>query len=524
MRRRTLLGAGLATLALSFVLGARFGPGSGGGERLFAQVLQHVEADAVDSLSHDAVMERAARGLVAQLKDPYAEVYSPEEIAEFRRNTLKNNYGGVGMRIEAVSGAIMVSAVLPGTPGERGGVAPGDRILVVDSVPVTGLPLDQVSSRLLGKPGTTVQVEFQRDGAPAPIRTRFLRAEIRVPAVPYAVMLAGEVGYFPLQSFNESSSGDVERALLDLRRRGARGYILDLRGNGGGSLDQALDIAGLFARPGQEVAQVRYRGKPAEVHRATRVAPIDSLPVVVLVDGYTASASEIVAGSLQDHDRALVVGMPSFGKGLVQTLFPLEDGWAMKITTGKWYTPSGRSIQADHGRLGDERFIEYAAGDTSANARPRFRSDAGRTILGGGGVTPDVTVAPDTLTGADRELARLLAAVPAEWYAAAYATGFEHRRQVRPDFAIQAEWREALWRRLEAANVKVTRAQFDAGRHLIDRSLEQWTARLAFGDSLALRRSVDDDRQLETALDYLHRATTQRTLIALADTPGSGGG
>lgn len=522
--RPTLLGAGLATIALSFVLGARFGPGTGDGERLFSQVLQHVERDAVDSLGPDAVLERAARGLVSQLNDPYAELYSAEELAAFRRNTLKNNYGGIGLRIEAVSGAIMVSAVLPGTPGERGGVAAGDRILAVDSVPVSGLPLDQVSARLLGTPGTPVVVDFQRDAAPTPIRTRFQRAEIRVPAVPYAVILDGGIGYFPLQSFNESSTGDVERALLDLRRRGARGYILDLRGNGGGSLDQALGIAGLFGRPGQEVASVRYRGKAAEVYRAERVARIDSLPVVVLVDGYTASASEIVAGSLQDHDRALVVGTPSFGKGLVQTLFPLDDGWALKITTGKWYTPSGRSIQADHGRLGDERFVEYAGTDSGAAGRPRFRSDAGRTILGGGGVTPDVTVSPDTLAGADRDLARLLAAQPSAWYAALYQTGYERRHSVRPDFVVAPAWREDLWHRLESAGFKVTRTQFDAGSRLIDRSLEQATARLAFGDSLALRRSVDDDRQLATALDYLRRAASQRTLIALAGTAGRGGG
>jgi len=237
-----------------------------------------------------------------------------------------------------------------------------------------------------------------------------------------------------------------------------------------------------------------------------------------MVNGYTASASEIVSGSLQDHDRGLVVGTPSFGKGLVQTLFPLEGGWAMKITTGKWYTPSGRSIQADHDRLGDERFVEYDDKEPadSAKKRPMFKSDAGRVILGGGGVTPDVTVQPDTLAAAEREFARAIGAQQSQWYVAVYGVSRDIKGTIKYDFQVKPEWREQVWNKLQETKVTVTRPQFDAAQSLVDRELENRVASLAFGDSAAFRRASRWDKQLRTALDYLKRGATQRELLALA--------
>ncbi len=522
MRRRHLLAAtalfGLPLVAGAFLLQSQQPVD---GARLFAQVLSRIETNAVDSLDRSTIYERAARGLIKNLNDPYADLYSPEELASFQRQTLRNNYGGIGMVIESQEGAIIVNRVFPNTPSERGGVIAGDRILTVDSAAVTGWKLEAVSGRLLGEAGTEVHVTFQRAGIPQPVKATFTRAVIRVPAVPYSIVIHDDVGYIPLQSFNESAAADVERSLASLKQDGAKAFILDLRGNGGGSLDQALEIGNLFFQPGAEIASVRHRGKAPEVYRANRTSVIDSMPVVVLVDGYTASASEIVAGSLQDHDRALIIGTNSFGKGLVQTLFPLEGGWAMKLTTGKWYTPSGRSIQADHERLGDERFVEYDASpaDSAEHKRPVFRSDAGRTVLGGGGVVPDVTVDPDTLSTAERDLARAYQPQYSLWYVAVYNTALELKNKVSPDFAVKPAWRDDLWSRLQKAKVTVTRQQFDAGGELIDRSLEQRVASLAFGDSAAFRRSIKWDKQVQAALDYIQRGRTQRQLLALAPPP-----
>jgi carboxyl-terminal processing protease len=242
--------------------------------------------------------------------------------------------------------------------------------------------------------------------------------------------------------------------------------------------------------------------------------------VVVLIDQYSASASEIVAGALQDQDRALVVGQASFGKGLVQTLFPLEGGWAIKLTTGKWYTPSGRSIQGEHKQLADGRFVEYAPDsaetDSARRARPQFKSASGRVVLGGGGVTPDVLVKPDTITTPELEFVRSTATKAAAIYTQVYGYARELKGEVKSDFTVTQAWRDELYRRLVAADVKVDRKMYDAAQPYIDRTLERYVATLAFGDSAAFRRSIPDDRQLLTALDYIKKARNQRDMLAMA--------
>jgi carboxyl-terminal processing protease len=508
-------------LAVPLVAGAFFrqSPTPADGLRLFSQVLQRIQDNAVDSLSKSDLYEKAARGLIKNLKDPYADLYSPEELASFQRNTLRNNYGGLGMQIERQDDQIVVARVFPNTPAATGGVIPGDHIVQVDTTVVTGFKIEEVSSRLIGQPGTAVNVVFQRPGVTEQVKGRFVRAIIRVPAVAYTLMLDGNVGYIPLLSFNESAAQDVERALLDLRRRGARSYVLDLRGNGGGSLDQALDISDLFLKPGQEIVQVRHRGRTPEIANATRASIIDSTPVVVMVDGASASASEIVAGALQDHDRGLVVGTTSFGKGLVQTLFPIEGGWAIKLTTGKWYTPSGRSIQAEHERLGDDRFVEFEAGSApsdSARKRPVFKSDAGRTILGGGGITPDVVVTRDSATEAERELGKAVGAAFNTWYVTMYSYAIDMKPRLTRDFTVTQAHRDEFFNRLMKAKIGVTRPQFDAAQSVIDRNLDLWFSRLAFGDSTEFRRTSASDPQMQATLDLLRRATTQRQLLAAA--------
>jgi carboxyl-terminal processing protease len=520
IRKKLATIVGVAALPLiigAFVLQAQAGSD---GPRLFAQVLRTVEQYAVDSLSQAEIYEKAARGLVKGLNDPYADLYSPDQLASFQRNTLGNNYGGIGMQIENQDGLITVTTVFPGTPGERGGVQAGDRIMVVDSVPTSGMRLEEVSRRLTGPPGTQVHVSFAREGVGELIRTTFTRAVIQVPAIPYTLVLDQGVGYVPLQRFNESAGAQVERAIQALRDRGVRSYVIDLRRNPGGSLEQALEISNLFLNRGVEIASVRHRGREPEVFRATRRSIIDSTSLVVLIDNYSASASEIVAGALQDHDRALVLGTSSFGKGLVQTLYPLDGGWAIKLTTGKWYTPSGRSIQGEHQQLEDGRFVEYAPDtaetDATKRARPEFRSTGGRIVYGGGGITPDVVVRGDTLSDAEQEFLRALGPKWPTMSNTLYAYALELKSRVRPDFTVPQAWLDELYDRLQRAEVPVERALYDQAAPYLTRLLEFRVAGLAFGDSAAFRRAVPQDRQLLTALEYLQKGRTQRELLALA--------
>src|ERR671914_2227940 len=314
--------------------------------RLFDQVFSIVTDRYVDSVPAAMAYERAARGLVDQLDDPYSELLAPSAREEFARGT-NGRYGGIGMLLEEIQGTVGVARVFPHTPAEEGGVREGDRIVAIGDSSTRDWGLSRVSDALRGTPGSPVTVTFLRPGVTDPIRSKFTRRIVRVPAVPYSMMIETRVGYIPLQTFNENAADEVREAIEQLRRAGARGLILDLRENGGGIVEQSLAVTGLFLREGQEIVRVRGRDSREEVARSEEPPVESSMPLVVLADESSASASEIVAGALQDHDRALVVGQTTFGKGLVQSVFPLDGGYALKLTTAKWYTPSGRSIHKD---------------------------------------------------------------------------------------------------------------------------------------------------------------------------------
>jgi len=314
--------------------------------RLFDQVLSIVGDRFVDSIATGALYEKAARGMVEELRDPYSELYTPKELEAFNTTT-GGFYGGIGMLIEDQNGTIIISKVYPNTPAEEAGIREGDRIIGVDTSSTRGWKVDQVSSGLKGPPGTKVKARFARPGVNEVIEVEFTRRTIRIPAIPFALMLEGKTAYIPLQQFNETTSREFAAELQRLLREGATGLVIDLRRNTGGFLDQALTLSNFFVPKGAELATVRGRNTPVERYVAERDPIAPRLPIVILTDGYTASASEIVAGALQDHDRALIVGTTSFGKGLVQSVYRLDGGYAIKLTTGKWYTPSGRSIQKE---------------------------------------------------------------------------------------------------------------------------------------------------------------------------------
>jgi len=476
------------------------------GARLLDQVVARLQREAIDSLSLDEIYERAARGLVRQVDDPYAALFSPAEMQRFSRESLGNAYGGVGLLIEDQDGLIVVSRVFPNTPGEQGGVLAGDRIVEVDGESVRGFKLDQVSRKLLGRPGTPVEVVLQREGAAEPIRYRLVRATVHVPGVPYAMLFNGHVGYVSLQRFNDMAGEELGTAVEGLVSRGATSMILDLRGNPGGDLEQSIRVANLFLPPDAEVVTVRYRNRPIEVRKTTTPPVLPTLPLIVLTDSGSASASEIVAGALQDHDRAVLLGTTSFGKGVVQTLYPLDGGWTLKLTNAKWYTPSGRSIQRD--RTDPDSLPRQVS-------RPAYKSAHGRTVLGGGGIVPDVEVGSDTLTTPEQQLQRALSVKARESNVALQQLARDLKPRVKYDFTVQPAWRDTLYRRLTRSGVEVTRAQWDASRSMVDRLIEQRLARTAFGDSAAFRRWAPSDAQLRRALALLGSARSQEELLAM---------
>jgi carboxyl-terminal processing protease len=510
------------------------------GARLFDQVLSLVADRFVDTVDNAALYEKAARGLVQELEDPYSELLTPKQLQRFSTSST-GRYGGIGMRIEEQDGLITVVQVFPNTPAEMAGIQEGDRIVQVDTASTRGWSTEQVSSALLGTPGTQVSVRFVRPGVSEVISHRLTRATIHIPAVPYAFMLDSRIGYVNLGTFNESASEELESNVDRMLKSGASGIILDLRGNPGGILDQGLAVADIFLDGGHEIASVRGRSMMSQQFVAKGKAKMPNMPLVVLVDGYTASASEIVAGALQDHDRALVVGTTSFGKGLVQTVFPLEGGYALKLTTAKWFTPSGRSIQKDRkddatqllasiGRPGDttaargvetmrprEEVPDSLETDAVKKNRPVFRSDAGRIVYGGGGITPDVIIPDDTVTSREQEFLKAIAPKSSQVRIALWNYAQELKPRVSdPSFQVRPEWREEFYRRLVAAKVDVDRQLFDAARPTIDKWLSHFVTRFAFGDSAAARREIPDDPQLLRAIELMKKGSTQKDLFAVA--------
>lgn len=490
------------------------------GALLLDQVLSLVTDRFVDTLSQGALYEKAARGLVRELNDPYTELLSPKELKQFTTRT-GGRYGGLGMQIEPRDGQIVVSTVFPHTPAERGGVREGDRIIQVDTASTRGWSTQKASDVLTGTPGTKVRVKFSRPGVAQPIESEFTRAIVNVPAVPYAITF-GNVGYIPLITFNEHAARELENGVRALTARGAKGVIIDLRGNPGGILEQSLSVSNLFLRSGLEIASVRARSGETQSYVARGQPALPTTPIIVLTDERAASASEIVAGALQDHDRAVIVGQTTFGKGLVQSVFNLDGGYALKLTTAKWFTPSGRSIQRER-KLVDGQFVEDTVRDTleteaSKKLRPMYRSDAGRPVYGGGGITPDVIVPDDTLTTPEQTLLKTLAPKVQDFRTTLLDYALELSRQVPKDFQPEPAWRDELFRRLEARGVKVDQQQWEGGSRYIAQQLEHSVTRYAQGDSAAKRRQLPYDATLRRAIDMMNRGQTQKDLFTLAQT------
>ncbi len=503
-------------LGFTFVLGGFLIPSAEerSGPRLFQEVLTLVAGRFVDSLDASAIYEKAARGLIEELNDPYAALYSPEEVESFTV-AHEGRYGGVGMMVENQEGFAVVARVFPNTPSERAGLQVGDRIVTVGGESTEGLPLEAVTGRLKGEPGTEVEVGVVRRGVPQPIEIVMTRAEIHIPAVPYTLVLDNGAGYLPLLQFSETSAEEVEAAVRELLARGATSLVLDLRGNGGGILDDAIEIAGLFLPEGTLVARQWERAGGEMLYHSSGQPLAPELPLVVLVDDWSASASEIVAGALQDHDRAVVIGETTFGKGLIQSAYRLDGGYILKLTTGKWFTPSGRTIHKER-ELVNGRLVEVkdTAAEPDLATRPVFRSEGGRTLYGGGGIVPDLFVKPDTLSAAEQAFVKAMVPHSQELHLTLFDYAFELKSQVKRDFRVSEAWRDELYRRLVERGVEVDREVYDAAARYVSRMIEDRVARLAFGDGESKRRALADDAPLMRAVELLGDGVTQAELLA----------
>lgn len=367
---------------------------------IFHSVFRELDMMYVDTIDVTNTIESGIHAILSEL-DPYT-VYYPEEEDEDLKMMLTGKYAGVGavIRYHKKHDRVVIVEPYEGMPALNAGLRAGDILLSIDDEDLKGLPVDEVSSRLRGEPGTTLVVRAKREGVTDSIvEVKISRANIAMPSVPYYTLFSDSIGYVILNSFTENCAREIRVALVELKQRGARSFILDLRGNGGGSMSEAIDIVGIFLPKGTMVVSTKGKIPQATQTYKTQREPLDTdIPLIVLVDGQSASSSEIVAGAIQDLDRGVIMGNRTYGKGLVQTVRELPYNASLKVTTSKYYTPSGRCVQkidySKNKETSNKTELSEVNGDTLS---PKFYTLSGRPVYESGGITPDIEMKAERL-------------------------------------------------------------------------------------------------------------------------------
>jgi len=352
-------------------------------------ILKELNRSYVDSLPVDRIMRAGVDAMLEEL-DPYT-VYVPEEENEDLQMMLSKTYGGIGAIIHKKKEEnVVINEPYAGSPAQKYGLKCGDEIIEIDGVPTKGLETKESSDRMKGKPGTTVVFKIRKVRTGDTLLVPVVRERIHFPDIEYAGMLDDTTGYILQSGFTENVSGELRARFLDLKKQGMKRLVLDLRGNGGGLMSEAVNIVSLFVPKG--TVAVTSRGNAPESHREYRTTtePVDTeIPIIVMIDSGSASSSEIVAGALQDMDRAVIMGKRSYGKGLVQSIRPVAYDGQVKVTTAKYYTPSGRCVQAiDYSNRNEDGSV----GHIPDSLTKEFRTASGRIVRDGGGITPDVDI------------------------------------------------------------------------------------------------------------------------------------
>lgn len=518
LRSRTLTVAGILVVSLVtggwlIVRGTRNGETTPAeAERLFNQVLRHVSRFYVDSLESTQLYRKAVDGMLYELEDPYTTLLPPDKLGRLNETT-SGNFAGVGLQVDVRDGWLVVIAPLPGSPAERAGIQPGDRIMEIEGRPAKGWTMEEATRTFRGNAGTSLSFRVERPGLLVSIPYTLVRRELHQNAVRRVAMLPNGVGYVDLKAFSDSTTRELTRSINALLSKGMKSLVLDLRSNPGGLLDQGLGVADLFLEKGQRI--VSLKGRQPGVNRDyndTTAQRWPKLPLVVLVDDRSASAAEIVAGALQDHDRAVVVGEPTYGKGSAQTVIPLGSVGGLKITTSRWYTPSGRSIS---------KKVPREDSDDQRNSKPpqRFRTDAGRVVYGGGGISPDLILTDSAAARQLRVFQTALGRKVGQFRDAVtdYALSLKGQRDaLTPKFTVSAEMLEEVWKRMVARGVEIPRMTYEESSHVVSQLLAYDIARFVFGPEAEFRRRVAADKAIAVALELATGATSETTLLERA--------
>jgi carboxyl-terminal processing protease len=517
-RRHWFAIAATLTLATTTLAGGLFGPrlfaiSDAGNPALkeYADLLATTRAWYAEELPAEKLVYSSIQGMLATL-DPHTSFLEPDEYGAMQEKQ-RGSFYGLGIIISKRNGKVTVITPVEGSPAERLGIRAGDVIEQIEGQPIDDLPVDVVVRRLKGPKGTKVRITIVRPGLGDPLQMTVTRAEISTNSVSFSFLLEPGVGYIRLKDFTHTSAPETAEAWDKLEKLGMKKLVFDLRSNPGGLLDQAIGVADFFLKKGEKVVFTRGRGAGNEqVFQAPGKHTRPRIPVIVLLNKGSASASEIVAGAVQDHDRGLIVGQTSWGKGLVQSVYTLTDGAGLALTTAKYYTPSGRCIQRDY-----REFLEYfAPDDEDADAdengeepepdkRETFRTEKGRTVYGGGGITPDVVVKIPPLS-------RFAAGLYARGTFFEFAVDYRTRHTEIPrDFQVTDDVREEFFRFVDerpAPFEKAARLAYseEKDQAQIDRSIREELMNAVHGREAGYRVALEGDRQLKAALGLFPEA------------------
>lgn len=517
---------------------------------LFQRVYQEIILRYVDEIDPDAFVKAGIEGMTSRL-DPYTG-YIEKEANRSLQFLTKGKYGGVGMTISKRGDYPTVEEPpFDGTPAAKAGIREGDQIIEVDGKSTLKMSLSEVAERLRGKPGTVVEVTIRRAGEPKPLKFRLVRDVIVIHDVSYSGILQDGIGYIRLTRFSKYSADQVREAVENLKAQNMKGLILDLRSNPGGLLDAAVAIVDLFVPKGELIVYTKGRTRQSNrKYYSTNDPILPDTPLAILVNGASASASEIVAGAIQDLDRGLIIGQQTYGKGLVQTLIPFSSNTGLRLTTAKYYIPSGRLIQNIARLNRDERLFlkkdeELSPDSTNGNHKKVFHTKGGRIVYGGGGIKPDIEIEQPAFTNFERALLRQSMFFN---FAVNYAAQFKEKPakiEITPEvleqfrhyleennFSFQLEGEQEVEKLEEIAqerhfgprietNLEELRAsleqrkatEFDRHKDFIKRYLKREIAAKLFGTEGAVKADLEDDPVLKTAIRVLENPSEYATKL-----------
>ena len=497
---------------------------------LFEDVLFRVQNNYVEVPDNEKLIKGAIDGMLKTL-DPHS-VFLPEQRAEQMDEQFHGEYSGIGVQFDIQDNKIVVISPLEGTPAYRLGIRAGDKIFEIDGKPLKkGINNDDVFHSLRGPTGSTVGVTIEREDEPEHMHFTIERAKIPIESIPYAYMIRPGVGYVRIIRFAQTTGDELSQALAKLRGQGMKSLLIDLRSNSGGLLSQAVDVLDQVVPTNKRLVYTRGRipSSNADYYSTDRAGKWTDGPVIVLVDHGSASASEIVSGALQDLDRGLVVGINTFGKGLVQNQINLSQG-KLLLTIARYYTPSGRGIQRDYTKFGDQSeyqedaFKEDVPSDSAMQARPKFKTSLGRLVYGGGGIYPDVVLKdPPNLTRAEVDF--ITKRVGFE-FATHWVTKHPGETWTSASFDNRFTLSLADWQKLrdivDAKKITISDSTWTAERPFVVRQVRAELASATLGSLDRYRIAVEDDSQLNAALDLFPRA--QKLMAGVVDLgtgPGS---